>query len=124
MNRVRNTLSTLRSFFGALEKSRRFHFLRPCSEGRCRTVPAQRFDVLEERRIGAQRRELLEEKRELPLFAKDVRRKISNRAVSIQKPGRRLAPDAGNAGIAVRRIADEPEQIRNERRIDAEFFAD
>ena len=58
------------------------------------------------------------------MFAKDVRREIFNRAVSIQKPGRRLAADAGNAGIAVRRIADEPEQIRDERRIDPEFFAD
>src|SRR5438270_6635803 len=124
MNRVSRALSTLRSFFRALEKSRRFHFLRPCSEGRCRAAPAQRFDVLEEGRVAAQRRELLKEKRELPLFAKDVRRKIFNRAVSIQKPGRGFRADARNARIAVGRIADEPEQIRNERRIDPEFFAD
>ena len=37
-----------------LEQPRRFHPIRPGRESRRRTAPAQRLDLLEERRIGAQ----------------------------------------------------------------------
>ncbi len=37
-----------------------------------RTAPPQRLDLLEERRIGAQGREILEEQREIALFAENV----------------------------------------------------
>ena len=40
-----------------LEQPRRFHPIRPGRECRRRTAPAQRLDLLKERRIGAQRRE-------------------------------------------------------------------
>jgi hypothetical protein len=39
-----------------LEQARRFHPIRPRRECRRRTAPAQRLDLLEERRIGAQGR--------------------------------------------------------------------
>ena len=55
-----------------LEQPRRFHPIRPGRECRRRTAPAQRLDLLEERRIGAQGREFLEEQREIALFAENV----------------------------------------------------
>ena len=56
----------------ALEQPRHFHSIRPGREFRRRTAPAQRLDLLEERRIGAQRREFLEEQCEIALFAENV----------------------------------------------------
>ena len=55
-----------------LQQLRRFHSFRPGRECRRRAAPAQRLDLLEERRIGAQRREFLEEQREIALFAENV----------------------------------------------------
>ena len=55
-----------------LQQARRFHPIRPGRECRRRTAPAQRLDFLEERRIGAQGREFLEEQREIALFAENV----------------------------------------------------
>ncbi len=111
------------SLFAALDQPRRFHPLRPGREGRRRTAPAQRLDFLEERRIGAQRREFLEEQRELALFAENVSRKFFDLTVVIQKLRGGPGADPGDAGITVGRIAHEREQVRNERRIDAELFA-
>ena len=55
-----------------LHQLRRFHFFGPGRECRRRTAPAQRLDLLKEWRIGAQGRELLEEQREIALFAENV----------------------------------------------------
>ena len=55
-----------------LEQPRRFHPIRPGRECRRRTAPAQRLDLLKERRIGMQGREVLEEQREIALFAENV----------------------------------------------------
>jgi hypothetical protein len=59
-------------FFATLEQPRRFHSLRPLREFRRRTAPAQRLDLLKERRIDAQGREFLEEQREIALFAENA----------------------------------------------------
>ena len=64
--------SSARSLFATLEQPRRFHPIRPGRECRRRTAPAQRLDLLKERRIGAQRREFLEEQREIAPFAENV----------------------------------------------------
>ena len=69
---VTGHMSLLHSLFATLEQPRRFHPLRPFRECRPRTAPAQRLDLLKERRIGAQRREFLEEQREIALFAENV----------------------------------------------------
>jgi len=61
-----------RSLFATLEQPRRFHPLRPGRERRRRTAPAQRLDLFKERRIGSEDREILEEEREIALFAEDV----------------------------------------------------
>ena len=55
-----------------LEQPRRFHSVRPLRESRRRTVPAQRLDLLEERRICAQGREFFEKQREIALFVENV----------------------------------------------------
>jgi len=64
--------SSSRSLFATLEQPRRFHPLRPGCECRRRTAPAQRLRILEERRIGAEGREILEEQCEIALFAENV----------------------------------------------------
>jgi len=64
--------SSARSLFATLQQSQRFHPIRPGRECRRRTAPAQRLDLLEERRIGAQSREILEEQCEIALFAEKV----------------------------------------------------
>ncbi len=52
------------------------------------------LDVGEQRRIGAQRRELLEQQRELALLAEHRRRKILDRAVAVDEPRRARFADA------------------------------
>src|SRR5882724_11523515 len=64
--------SSARSLFATLEQPRRFHSIGPGRESRRGTAPAQRLDLLEERRIGAQGREILEEQCEIALFAENV----------------------------------------------------
>src|SRR6266850_5497991 len=64
--------SSARSLFATLQQSRRFHPIRPCRECRRRAAPAQRLRIVEERRIGAQGREILEEQCEIAPFAENV----------------------------------------------------
>ena len=59
-------------FRNAFEQPRCFHPISPSRECRRRTAPAQRLDLLEERRIDAQGREFLEEQREIALFGENV----------------------------------------------------
>lgn len=47
--------------FATFQQTRRFHLCRPVREGRRHAAPAQRLHLLEERRIGPQRREIFEE---------------------------------------------------------------
>src|ERR687892_1633224 len=115
--------SSPRSLFATLEQPRRFHPIHPGRECRCRTAPAQRLGSIKEWRIGAQRREILEEQREIALFAENVRRKAFDRTVAVQKPGGGPGADARDAGIAVGRVAHEREQVWNELRADAKLFA-
>ena len=90
--------SSARGLFATLEQPRRFHPIRPCREGRRRTAPAQRIGIVEERRIGAQGREILEEQSKLALFTENVRREIFNPTVAVQKLDRGV--DATEQGLA------------------------
>src|SRR5918996_6501952 len=116
--------SSPRSLFATLEQPRRFHPIHPSRECRCGTAPAQRLGSIEEWRIGAQRREILEEQREIALFAENVRRKAFDRTVAVQKLGGRPGAESRDAGIAVGCIAHQREQVWNERRIGAKTFGD
>jgi len=60
-----------------LEQPRRFHPVRPGRKCSRRTAPAKRLDLFEERRIGAQGGEFLEQQCELALFAKNFCGKFS-----------------------------------------------
>src|SRR5439155_19658563 len=117
------TRSSARSLFATLQQPRRFHPIRPGRECRRPAPPAQRLDFLKERRIGAQGREFLEEQREIALFAENVRREVFDLTVAVQKLGGGPGADSRDAGIAIGRIAHEREQVRDERRADAELFA-
>jgi hypothetical protein len=64
--------SSVRSLFATLQQPRRFHPIRPCRECRRRAAPAQCLGIVEERRIGAQRCEILEEQCEIAPFAENV----------------------------------------------------
>jgi hypothetical protein len=72
------------SLFATLEQARRFHSVCPAREGRRRFAPAQRLDLLKEWRIGAQGREILEEQREIALFAENFPRKFFDLTVAVQ----------------------------------------
>jgi hypothetical protein len=115
--------SSARSLLATLEKPRRLHPLSPLRERWRRTTPAQRLDLLKERRIGAQGREFLEEQCELALFAENLPRKVLDLTVAIQNSGGGPGTDSRNAGVAVGRVAHEREQVRNELRADTELFA-
>src|ERR1051325_4525392 len=106
-----------------LEQPRRFHPFRPGRQRLRRTAPAQRLDLLKERRIGAQRREILEEQREIALFTENFPRKVFDPPVTIQKLRGCSRTDARYAWVPVGRIAYKCEQVRNKWRADAEFFA-
>jgi hypothetical protein len=67
--------------------------------------------------FGAQRREFLEEQRELAPSAENVRRKVFDPPIANQKLGGGLGADPRDTGVAVGRIAYEREQVRNKRRI-------
>src|SRR5690242_15459131 len=78
-----NQSSLARSLFATLEQPRRSHPIRPLRKCWCRTAPAQRLDLLEKWRIGAQGREILEEQREIALFAKNVWREVFDSTVAV-----------------------------------------
>src|SRR5947207_1891287 len=94
-----------------LEQPRRFHPIRPGRECRRRTAPAQRLDLLKERRIGMQGREVLEEQCEIALFVQNVWRELLDRTVAIQKLGSGPGADSRDAGVAIGDIAHEREQV-------------
>src|SRR5205823_11821184 len=88
-----------------------------------RSAPAQRLDVREERRVGTQCRQFLEEQRELHVMAEDGRGKLIDRTVARYQPCGRLGSDLRNPGITVRRVADEREVVGDVRRRDTELRA-
>ena len=100
-----------------LEQARRVHALRPGGERVGRAAPAQLVHVAEQRRVGPQRREMLEQQRELAALAEHRRRKLFDRAVPVQAAAPpSTAPMPGDARIAVGRVADEREEVGNQRR--------
>src|SRR5439155_12787450 len=89
-----------------------------------RATPAQCVHILEQRRVGPERREILEQQREPPLLAENLGREVFDRAVSIQQPCGRRGADSRKPRVAVSRVTDEREIVRNHRRRDAEFLTD
>src|SRR5688572_11535828 len=86
-----------------------------------RPSPPQLLDVLEERRVGSQRRQRLEQKRELVPSAENGGRELLDGAVPVEQLRRGRRSDAWDARIAVGRIADEREIVGNLRWQNAEL---
>ena len=86
-------------------------------------APAELVDVGEHRRGRAQGRKVLEQQREVALLAEHLGREVLEAAVAVHEPRRGDLADAGDAGVAVRGVAHEREQVGDPRRIDAELLA-
>src|SRR5262249_13545347 len=108
---------------GSLEESRRFHPLRPALECRRRAAPTQLVPVAKERRVGAQRGELLEQQRKIAPISKQVRGEFFDRAVLVEELRCGDGADSGNPGVTVRRVADESEVVGNQLRRHSELLA-
>src|SRR5689334_297849 len=79
--------------------------------------------MLEQTHIGPERCEMFEQQREIVAVAQHLGGKVFDRAVSIQEPCCRDRTDADDTGIAVGAVPDKGEEIRDQHRIDSEFFA-
>ena len=87
--------------------------------------PRQRrsADVVEDLRARPQRRQVLEEQRQVAPLAEHLGREVLDAAVLVHEPGGGDTADAGDARVAVGRVADEGEQVGDQRRVDAELLA-
>src|SRR5580698_829117 len=77
------------------------------------SLPLELLDAHEQRRIAAQRRESLEQKREVAAFSQYLGGKFFEEPITVDEPGCSFGTDAGEARIAVRAIAHQREIIRN-----------
>src|SRR5262249_44543281 len=88
-----------------------------------RSPPAKLVDVVEERRVGPQRRQLLEEQCLNATLAEHVRREGLDGSVSVEQPRRTDRAQPRDPRITVRAVAYEREKIGDQRRFDAELCA-
>src|SRR5690242_4876114 len=88
----------------ALGEPGRAHALGHRGELRKRSAPPELLHLLEERRVGAKRREPLEEERQRAAVAQHVVREALDRAVTIQQSRGAGRTDAGDPREAVGRI--------------------
>ncbi len=79
--------------------------------------------LLEQRCVGAQRGEVLEQQGALKLIAENGSRKVFNGSVAIQQSCGRHRADSGDARISVCGVANQSQEVRNQMRIDAKFLA-
>src|SRR5204863_9504594 len=100
-----------------------FHPLRPLWPRRCGSVPLELVHIGEERRIDSERRQILEQQRALAIGAEHFWRKRLDGPVAIEECGCGGRTDATNSRIAILRIADERQQVRNQIRVDSELRA-
>src|ERR1044072_9834492 len=85
----------------AREQPRIADFRRPRLEAIGGSAPAQRLDIGEQRRIGSEGRQALEEQRELaPLRRQDLRREILDGAVAAAKTAGGQFADGVDSWIA------------------------
>ena len=103
-----------------LEQPRVTYSLDPGREGARGASPTQLVHVLEEGCVSLQGRELLEQQGPLPVGSQHSGREPLDRAVLAEEPGRRGRTNPVNSRIAVLRIADQREEVGNERRLDAD----
>src|SRR2546425_3370455 len=68
----------------------------------------------EQRRVGPQCRQVLEQQRQIALLPEHGRREVLDDAVLVQEPRRRHGAYPPDAWVSVRRVADEREEVRNQ----------
>src|SRR5438552_2532996 len=85
------------------------------------SAPPELVHVPEQRRVGPERREVLEQERQVAAVPEYAGWKVFDPAVLIQEPSRGDRSDARNAGIAVRRVADEGEEVGDQDGCHAEL---
>ena len=103
--------ASLRGRERAFEQAPVAEALRAGRERRLGSAPAQLVDIADDLRGRPQRRKILEQQRELALVAQHLGREVLERPVLVDEPRRRDLADAGDARIAVGRVADEGEQV-------------
>ena len=81
-----------------LDQPRRLHPLGPRAERFRRPLPLQHIDVAKERRVGSQRREILEEQGVVAVVAQDLVGQLLDRAVLVQSRAAVTAPMPGMPG--------------------------
>src|SRR6478735_11183928 len=108
--RTSSASASLRGRERAFEEAPVAETLRARRERRLRSAPAQLVDVADDLGRGPQRREILEQQRELALVPEHLGRELLQRPVLVDEPRRRDLADAGDAGIAVGRVADERQE--------------
>jgi hypothetical protein len=108
----------------AFEEPRRVNALRPGGESISGPAPAQLVYVVKQRRIGAQRGKALEQQRLFAALAKHLGRERFDWPMPVQQTRCTDRADAGDARVAVGGIADQCEEIRNQRRDAALILGD
>src|ERR1700735_287631 len=114
-------LGRVQRFLGTLEQARIAQLRGDRGEVLARTLPLQRGDLGKQRCIILERCQSLEEQCQRFTFAQDLRRKVFNPAEPLDQTRSALGTNAGDSGIAIRRIADQRQIIGNSLWNDAEF---
>src|SRR5262245_50356365 len=109
---------------GALEQSMVCDALHERGECGGRPGPCELIDVVEERRIGPQRGQLLEKQRLVAALAEHLRREGFDGPMAIQQPRRADAAQSRDTRISVGAVADEGEKVGNQGGFHPELFAD
>src|SRR6267143_3589860 len=94
-----------------------------CGERAGGPAPPELVHVPEQGRVRPERRQLLEQQRSLTVVPQHLRGEVLDAAVLVEEASRRDRSDPRNAGIAVRRVADERQEIGDEHGLDAELLA-
>src|SRR6267378_5120957 len=96
-----------RGFKTALDQTRGSDAFRTGREAAGGTSPPELLDVAEKSRVRSERRQVFEEKRQVPTIAQEVGREILEAAVPIQEPRRRDRTDSREPGVPVRCVTHE-----------------
>src|SRR5947207_2325073 len=86
-------------------------------------APFELVYIAEQGRIGAERRQVLEQQRPVAAVPQHRRGEPLDGAVLVQQPGRGDRADPRDARISVGRVAHESQEVGNQRGLDAELLA-
>jgi hypothetical protein len=90
-----------RRLTAALEEARVAQAIHPGGEPFRRAAPLQAVNIPEQRLVGPEGCEILEQRRPIPCIPKDAGRELLDRTISVQQPHRGDLTDAGDARVAI-----------------------